>query len=535
MENIKKIVVSDDESIQGEGLSQVIRGYIPDAQIYVCSNGEEAYKIISSENIDILISDIRMPIMDGIELIKKISSNNIHIKIVLISAYQEFEYARSAITYGVTEYLVKPFRREAIKNLLCKIDKELSIDIQKRKEKGEYEKILAKYHHDNKMKQLSSVLNGVVSVDKLDNTIGSTLSRKGVIVLVRWKNRLPAGGKESYLSETQQELLVKNVSAIFPDCFIVPMEKGLDIQECRVAVLAAGYAAENCENSLLQLQNELKRFNIIFWCGISDEQENLLNQMRSALQQAEDVLSYYFYVKKEGRIFSYKNMNMYLDKPMESVTIYEKEIREAIHKGSYQEIEALMKKIERKLMTPAYLSPFKVKHTISSMIVGIVKELECMVQQVEYDDILNDCYKRYGNCDSLEDLMKISNELSAQTAAYYNQETGQCDVVEDVIAYIKRHFTEDMTLQELAGRVHFSANYLSTKIKKRTGMTYTNYIMTLRIEQACRLLRHSDLKVMDIAIQCGFNDSSYFNRIFRRKYDTSPEQYRKAHKNVKEA
>ncbi|MDL2301908.1 response regulator [Lachnospiraceae bacterium OttesenSCG-928-D06] len=532
MDYIKKIVIADDESIQREGLSQIITGITPNTRIYVCSNGEEAYEIVSSEEIDVLITDIRMPVMDGMDLIGKIRQEGIPVKIVLISAYQEFEYAKAAITYGVVEYLVKPFRVESVRNILGKINQELSLDIQKNEVINQYEQILSKNHQDDRTKELASVLNGIKRIDKLDREIQEELRKRGTLVLLRWKNQLPEVQLGEALTEIQQRKLLSRISEAFPKCYLIPLEKGLDIQECRIAVLAKEHGITDCSNKLLQIQNELGVFDIIFWCGISEEQDDLLSHMQSAMQQAEEVLSYCFYTKKEAAIFVYKDMCEYLERPMDRVAVSEKALREGVHKGDYGAIKNLLHKMEENFKKNPYYLPFKVKHTMSSMIMGIVKDLEGMITRTTYDEVLNDSYKRYGECDSLETLFQISKELLIQTAAYFTQETGQSDVVEDIIAYIKKHFMEEMTLQQLADRVHFSANYLSTKIKKRTGMTYTGYITSLRIEQAHRLLLQTDLKVVDIAAQCGFHDSSYFNRIFRRKYDTSPEQYRKVHKNV---
>lgn len=112
MKYIKTIVVADDESMQCEILSQIISQMIPEAQIFSCSNGVEAYEIIRERSVDVLITDIRMPEMDGMMLIEKVSKEFPGVKTLLISAYQEFEYARNAIKFGVFDYLVKPFRIE---------------------------------------------------------------------------------------------------------------------------------------------------------------------------------------------------------------------------------------------------------------------------------------------------------------------------------------------------------------------------------------------------------------------------------------
>ena len=168
------------------------------------------------------------------------------------------------------------------------------------------------------------------------------------------------------------------------------------------------------------------------------------------------------------------------------------------------------------------------------MTVNILRVLDCMIPSREYDDLLNRAYSLFSICDSFPELFQISYELLKSTSVYFVQETGTTDVVEDIIAYIRRHFTEDLTLPQLAENVHFSANYLSAQIKKKTGMSYINYVSLLRMEYAEQLLTGTNLKVSEVAAKCGYHDNSYFNRIFCRKYGTTPEQYRKAHKKCSE-
>lgn len=105
--NIRKIIIADDESIQRNVLSSVVRKIVPPlTEIEICVNGKEAFEKISKGGTDLLITDIRMPVMDGMELISLVARDFPQIKIILISAYQEFEYAKSAISCGVSEYLV---------------------------------------------------------------------------------------------------------------------------------------------------------------------------------------------------------------------------------------------------------------------------------------------------------------------------------------------------------------------------------------------------------------------------------------------
>ena len=115
------IIVADDEAIQRNVLTSIIQKICPESQVMACSNGNEVYDVLKGISVDIVLSDIQMPIMDGMELINKLSVEFPQTKIILISAYQRFEYAQNAIKCGVIDYLVKLFRVTDIKNIMEKV------------------------------------------------------------------------------------------------------------------------------------------------------------------------------------------------------------------------------------------------------------------------------------------------------------------------------------------------------------------------------------------------------------------------------
>ena len=291
---------------------------------------------------------------------------------------------------------------------------------------------------------------------------------------------------------------------------------------------------EKCQKTANKMLEESVRKNMVFWCGISQYYESMAANIRRAMEEAEDMISFFFFTRYDGGVFAWKDYSENLDRIMYSVTGLERELREWIHKGQEEEALEKLKGLEKQYAKPPYIAQFRIKHAVSSMMMRLMRDLEGMLTHAEYDSLLNEIYDLYGKCDSLEELFEVSYELIRKECAYFLQETGSQDVVQDMILYIRKHYQEELSLQALAERAHFSTNYLSAQIKKRTGMSYIEYLNVLRLEAAKNLLLHSSMKVVDIAKKCGFNDSSYFNRAFRRVYQSSPEQYRKVHKNVEE-
>ena len=133
---MRKILIADDEELIRKGLKAMIKRYKEDFyDIYLCSNGNQANEILDNENIDILITDIRMPEVDGIELIKHLKNFNKETAIIILSGYDDFKYAKEAIRCGAKEYLLKPVNREKL--YLCMEDIEKDIN-----KKEEYERAI---------------------------------------------------------------------------------------------------------------------------------------------------------------------------------------------------------------------------------------------------------------------------------------------------------------------------------------------------------------------------------------------------------
>lgn len=527
---IQRIVVADDEAIQRNMLSRILQKIVPEAEIIACANGKEAFEAAEKKYTDLLLTDISMPIMDGIELVEKMAETYPSVRIVLISAYQEFEYARKAIRYGVKEYLIKPFRVEDARKMIERIELELEREFEQNQRLDQYDIMLEHSRKKEYVKNLYRLLTGELRADQLQDQAYETLRGRGCVALIRWKVLVPLSKKRMGIREQQQEQLVESLKANFLEARFVMLETGLDKLERKMALLIPEKTAGKVAADLRVLLRNLAHENILFWGGVSESCQTLLEDAAELLAQAEEALALYFYTPLKGEIFEYSIHNSGMERPMISISPYEKKLRELICRGERNQVEELLEKLRTALLQESHPYPGKVKHRISAMVVSIIRELEGMVSQAEYDSFLNEAYQQFGECDSIDQLFVISEEILLRVAAYFVKSAEAFDIMESIITYIKGHLEEDISVQSLADQFHFHPNYLSAQIKGRTGESCANYILSLRMEEARRMLVETSLRVVEIAGKCGFKDSSYFNRVFKRKYVLSPEQYRKVHK-----
>ena len=252
--------------------------------------------------------------------------------------------------------------------------------------------------------------------------------------------------------------------------------------------------------------------------------------LKEIFQQANQLLSYSFYYPESSQTFSLDPEILAAVPSMLSLHAYEKTLREAVHAGKLEAAERSLKGA----LFPAFpgkppaFPPQTSRYRISSMTVNILRELDSMIPSREYDDLLNRAYSLFSICDSFPELFQISYELLKSTSVYFVQETGTTDVVEDIIAYIRKHFTEDLTLPQLAENVHFSANYLSAQIQKEDR--YVLYQLRLASPYGVRGAashRHEPQGLRGGGQNAATMITVISTGIFCRKYGTTPEQYRK--------
>lgn len=525
-----RVVVADDETMQRNVLTEIIHKIYPSFEVIPCSNGKEVYDILTEKPVDIVLTDIRMPVMGGMELIEKIYHEFPKIKMILISAYQEFEYAQTAIKYKVVEYLIKPFRVTEVQKVLDRARLEIQKESEDEKSLNKYQLLAGEARKQEEHKFLQSVLEGNMDTLTLKEEKYGILQEFGTVAIIRWKTgTVNSNTAPSTLTEGQQGILMEHISFLFPHMFLIPQPNDFDKSVYKAVLLLPKETAMEVSQKLEYCLKQLQQDKIAFWAGLSNTKLSLAASAAEALTQAEEMLAFHFY-ETGGGVFSFDKMHTIMDVPAKSTAFFENQLHRAIRGSDIHQIETIIDEMKAALLKESRCYPNKIKHRVSSIIVLILKELENSILQERYDQLLNRSYQMYAECDSFDQLFEISKQLLGQAIQYSLQRSNQNDAVDECITYIKTHLDRDLSLQKVAEYVHFHPNYLSGKLKEKVGLPYSVFVLKLRMELASELLMDTNDKIQEIAVRCGFNDSNYFNRMFRREYNISPEQYRKANK-----
>lgn len=469
-----KVLICDDESFVIKSLIATVNweenGFEVIGEAY---DGLAAYDMIVKEKPHIVFTDIRMPGMNGLELVKKVNALNLNILFVAISGYAEFAYVQKAINCGVLGYCLKPFEDLEISNML---------------------------------KKAKTIIDGNKSSLEIELlSISLDSSHEG---MYRKFEILKALGFE-WDDKTGNIILV-----------LKGPEKPNFLQICNFIKLKLGnmkYAYLLSADSFNEIKNNLSDFllnsdNVI---GISKICYNV-DKMDRAIQEACIAADQNF-MTGLGGVYYFKDSR---NKEFSELILC---LKEAITKRDLAATLELFDFITQEFSKGVY----NIKDAFKLYFVVIYSYQVIKVDENEY--ILN-------NYEQLISSFKNVREMTAYLRVILTEYVGittehasmdvKNETFRNIINYVNEHFFNDISIQSIAQKFTINPNYVSQLFKKEKGVTFTEYLTNMRVTYASNLLKTSDLSVNEVAEKSGFNDYFYFTRVFKKITSITPTAYR---------
>lgn len=485
------ILVVDDEFPIREWLIHTIQNHYPDYTIIGAKNGADALRYLENNEIHLIISDIRMPQLDGIGLFEQVENRFPDVGLIVLSSYDDYHYVRASFKHSAMDYLLKAEITEA--SLIAAIDHYF----QKRQRKN----------FDSEASALlkKCIQNSSVTSDTL------------LTQLNELEISIPQHNYFLILFESQNPL-IPNVSPAVP-VFCVPIETG-EYLGC--------ISLNAIPSTLIQLQTqltfvqELQALNSCRYILVSEIQYNsgsLLSACRLLYRYRS--LEFYhkqlLFIKKCHDISSIAYFQFYLD-IINAIKIKDiKQIDASLH--------AFFDYVEKNLfpdIQQLYISCIKILEELYLNFINITPE--CLA------DSNQKISTQIHHCNDISTLRKtvhaIAEELFFQSSATPKHCSSR---IGKALRYIENNYQKPITLNEVASLVFLNPEYFSRHFKKETGTNFNNYINTLRLQQALDLVIHTDLKLSDVASSCGFQSFSYFSKRFRETFGCSPNTLRSSH------
>jgi two-component system response regulator YesN len=505
----KKIhmLVVDDEKIQRDGILFLLKKSGLEFEISQCENGEEAYRLLKKGHVDILLTDIRMPFMDGMELISRVVPLAPDIKIILYSGYEDFEYARTAMSLGVHYYLRKPVDLEEFRDVITSVMGEVLETEKRQEENGKIKSCVRNY-------ALCCLLNGTKN-DQIQDLAGSLLGEKWV----RQYNRIFLIHFEEEISEEEwknAEEMIRHEADGICESVVLSAHQLAVLWDKRNRLNDFHYQAR-AQRMHRRLEDTLHRD---CWIVAGEEVSDLLH-IAEEMPQMRACLENRFWENGKRVLFFHQERKNALEEQYADGKILEI-VRELAGQGDYAALQVVMQEywdFHREKENSWLYSKF-----LCTSILHEIMQKSSIFSDFDIVSAVEQVYKSNRS----DKVVALIQDVIEQARAFHesNAAKEQHPIVSIAKKYICKHYGEELDLEQLAESAHTSPRYLCRLFKEETGEGIGQYLKKYRLQKAQELLKSTNLKIKEIGRKTGYSSASYFCQSFREYFGISPEKFR---------
>ncbi len=522
MELYRVLLVDDEEDIR-EGISRKMDWLgLGFSLVGEAANGQDALELAESLRPDVILTDIKMPFMDGLELCRILTDRLPAARFVVFSGFDAFEYAKQAIQMNVVEYILKPINADELSAVLRRLKDQLD---RERAERRNVELLRSRYTEN------LPVLRELFYANLLDGHIEPGTERERAARLdidlqgEEWAVGLAYIGsdrRDALSTLSVQKLLEESLTAdrcrltLYNDwvAVIVSLTESFTIYDLirvldRVCTLAASY------------------LGLTLTVGVGAPCKELSGMARSAAE-ARTALEYRSMVGR-GQVIYIGDLEPDGGQVLTFEEADERTLTAAVRLGSEQEVRDAAAALAGKIREA---NPSAGQYNLFLM--ELVTHLMKMTRRsgVGVEEVFGTGFSlpiQDSALPSLEELEDWCAEryLRLRTLIRRRQTDSAGQTVETAKEYIRQHYAEsDLSVEKLCAYLHLSSTYFSTLFKRETGTSFTAYVTTVRMEAAAEAIRGTEEKTYLIAQRCGYEDPNYFSYVFKRHFGVTPTKYR---------
>lgn len=482
------IFIVEDEYWALEELKALLDKYQKDHYLFFYEDGEEAYKNALLHSPDLIITDITMPVMDGIELISKVKEVHPNTECVLLTVHDTFDYAKKAIELGVSDYLLKPVKREALDSMMDRLLSKIS---------------------EKKMQELTKQLWSINQLIVNQNENDMEVFNKEELLVTY----LVIGNWQAPLMQEEEKVLQElNEFSKQTEGWLVSLD------EQRILLLHNDEALNILD--IKQLFNKwIERSQLHVCCLKKRKHQRLVD----AYQQAHQLMNQH---KMFGSsTFITKNqqeVNTDMGSLWDYVRVIEKSLRDREYASIDKQLNILADQIKSLQPTQRKLRQF-----LLDMYYAIVFKLEQFTSEVIKVQHIDNHFTKIDTLLTFRDLRAwLKTLIDLIIPSLLDEKLAPKQLIPKVKEFIEKNYADNITFQQFARDHHVSLSYLSREFKKQTNMNFSEYLTNYRIEKAKELFDNGFSKTVEVGILVGYQDPKHFRSVFKKMTNMSPKEYK---------
>lgn len=516
------ILLTDDEQIVTDSLAFILEKNFPgQTEIFKAASGAEAIKICRNNKIDIIFMDINMPGLNGLEAISEIKQFNPAAVIIILSAFDKFQYAQEAMTLGAFRYLTKPVNRNVITQTI-------------RNAMGIIDSVQGKLTNDIEIKEKLSFVSNIVESDFIYSSIYAQSNEKDLHLYFDYF-KIP---EDSYFymcvelpSVTNENRFdvyysVKDVVTSANPCIVGPFMSNRIV----VFVPFESFGDENADlvwqkdfvNSVYSVLSMKIGINIRI--GVGDFSKNLSGTV-TAYNSALSALNS---ITENGGICFSGNGKSTSKKTLADAAKYEQQLLSRISAGDVSGAKSQALLWIESIFSESSLNLDEIRNGIFRILVISRNYAEDGRKGYSRDSSFENTFKILSQTDTKEEFTQyfISNIEECARILFEFRNCRTNPIIMKAKKYIEDNISSEISLDQTADVVGVNPYYLSKLFKDETGSNFIDFVNELRLEKAKNLLKIHEMSIKEISFDCGYSDQNYFSKIFRRKFGITPTEYR---------
>lgn len=534
-----KVFLVEDEMVIRRGIKNSIdwekEGYIFCGE---ASDGELAYPMIIKEKPDILITDIRMPFMDGLELCKLVKKELPNIKILILSGYDEFDYAKEAIRLGVTEYLLKPISSGKLLEALNGVSESIRREKEDKDLVRKYMEEMRENTEHEKQKFFEQMIAGNLSMaDALETGKKYEMNLSaGMYNLLLFRFTLGKENRKSGELLGEAEYAIEKLTERLE--YVFEFQRGVEGWAFLLMADNEEQMSERVKELSKDLEEIMKNYSTITYFGGIGQPVARLRELEESFREAERALAARFTMEL-NRIISVEDIRMAQnvdtldDIEITSFGEIEKTrtmLEKFLNNGAEDEIDEFVdvyinelpeENLKSVLMRQyIIMDAYIVMMSFCEKIEGIEGEMQAQSEELK---------NSMKTIQTLEEIKNYIRMLLKKIIGVRDTISGRrySDIIEIAKDQIRKtYMSDEISLNTIAAEVGMSPSYFSSIFSKEMGKTFVEYLTEIRMDRAKELLMCSSMKTSEIGYEVGYKDPHYFSYIFKKTQNCTPKEFR---------
>lgn len=534
-----KVFLVEDEMVIRRGIKNSIdwekEGYIFCGE---ASDGELAYPMIIKEKPDILITDIRMPFMDGLELCKLVKKELPNIKILILSGYDEFDYAKEAIRLGVTECLLKPISSGKLLEALNGVSESIRREKEDKDLVRKYMEEMRENTEHEKQKFFEQMIAGNLSMaDALETGKKYEMNLSaGMYNLLLFRFTLGEENRKSGELLGEAEYAIEKLTERLE--YVFEFQRGVEGWAFLLMADNEEQMSERVKELSKDLEEIMKNYSTIAYFGGIGQPVARLRELEESFREAERALAARFTMEL-NRIISVEDIRMAQnvdtldDIEITSFGEIEKTrtmLEKFLNNGAEDEIDEFVdvyinelpeENLKSVLMRQyIIMDAYIVMMSFCEKIEGIEGEMQAQSEELK---------NSMKTIQTLEEIKNYIRMLLKKIIGVRDTISGRrySDIIEIAKDQIRKtYMSDEISLNTIAAEVGMSPSYFSSIFSKEMGKTFVEYLTEIRMDRAKELLMCSSMKTSEIGYEVGYKDPHYFSYIFKKTQNCTPKEFR---------